>query len=420
MAMRVALWCGMYCSLFVAPASADDLSARLDEIFATAETPPGKNRAAVQERLTALAPAADDDHRVRHAYIVALLHESRHKDALREINLLVKSHPKYVPAQRLRAWLLLVQKKYTEALPVLDVLSRLIPSQESQGAIEAADLETAQFLGTAIGFFEGPGQLFLKEPVRQQYKTRIASRLEGRRREVFNEQIKAVAAAFAEFRDAGEERFASAEKKHTEQLQAIQVKEDQVKAARQKAGTEAEKTAEQLRAEWNRLQTNWSALRNNYLELSAQDVAAREQRSRVSTQLNQLARNTKDSNGKSNSFGQSEYDRYAPGLQNSIANLDNVIARIELKGAQLVQNAQVIEGQLQQIVVAGAEIGEQFAMQEQLMANEAKHLSAREARTKRKEPKGPKLNERAHQFGSYERFSYEAEKQRVLDALAGP
>ena len=101
--MRTALVCGMGLLLFLTPARADELSARLDEIFATVESPAGKHRADLEKQLTSLAPQPADDARLHQAYVVALMHVNKHKDALREVNLLVRSHPKHIQAQRLRA-----------------------------------------------------------------------------------------------------------------------------------------------------------------------------------------------------------------------------------------------------------------------------------------------------------------------------
>jgi hypothetical protein len=105
-------------------------------------------------------------------------------------------------------------------------------------------------------------------------------------------------------------------------------------------------------------------------------------------------------------------------LRQTIGRLDTQTMRASLALERMVQQGQALEVEMSRVVVAGQAAGETFAMKDQLFAKEAKALAGREARAKRKAPKGPKVSERAHAFTTYDDFNFEAEKQRILDSLA--
>lgn len=410
---------GVFCIL-ASPADADVL-AQAEKFFTLVESDvkPGASRALVLQKLKTLSPAADADYRLRYAHALALVHERQYTEALRELTAVVKEQPAYLPAQRLRAWLLLVQKKYTEALPALETISRLIPPQEAEAPEEDTYLQAAQFLGTAFGFLNGPGEALVKEPVRAQYETRIVARLEGKRRDAFDAQVAAVAEFYDDIKEHGEEAFLRALDRQSRSLAELHESQSQLAAARSQAATKEAASAKQLRDEWDKLQKRWNALRGRYNELASQALPLQTQRAQTASQIYLLENPKPDSNGKIPSSARDDYNKFAPLLTQAITRLDAQLLQLDLSMRDLAQQGLALESRMTQITLAGQEIGETFALQEMSFREEAKKLAAREARAKRKTPKGPSVNERSRLYITYDDFPYELEKQQLLDSLPG-
>ncbi|MBI2827533.1 MAG: hypothetical protein HYX69_22900 [Planctomycetia bacterium] len=401
-----------------------DAQAKVEAIFEAVETkvPPGTPRAVVQERFKKLAPAAGDDFRVRHAYIVALVHEKRYGEALQQAGELVKANPEYLHGQRLRAWLLLTLKKYPDALAALEALAKLIPAQEATSDDEVSCIEAAQFLGTAFGFLEGPGAAAVKEPVRTQYQTRILARVTGKRREAFDQQVQAVAELFANVRRDGEAAFIQAQKEKQETVQRIQKEEADLAQARSKSEADKNKQTDKLRKEWERLGQDLATLRDSFNDYSGQLVNLQNQRAIAAGQLSVLSNPQTDSKGNVPQNARDAYNAAAPGLMVVIGRLDGQITRLTFALDDVVRRGAATEARMSQLVAAGQRAGESFAVQDDLFGQEARKLAGREARAREKAAvvKPPKLGEKARTFNSYDEFLYESEKQRVLDALRDP
>src|SRR5262245_24262683 len=97
---------------------------QVSRIFEVVDLPvtPGSPRNAIVQQLTKLAPAKDDDYRVKYAYTLALIHETRYTEALSSVTDLIKSKPKYLPAHHARAWLLLALRRYSDSLVELETV----------------------------------------------------------------------------------------------------------------------------------------------------------------------------------------------------------------------------------------------------------------------------------------------------------
>lgn len=406
-------------SLLVAAPPESDLSDRAREIFEIVET--GKEttvaRPEVLARLVKVAPKASDDHRLRLAYVVALMHERRYADALRDVNALAKSRPQYLEAQRIRAWLLMWHKKYPEAVAALETVAKLLPSQDDPEPLEMGNLGVAQFLGTAVGFLDGPGEKLVKETLRVQGKEHILTRLNDKQRQAFEASYQAVARQFEDICKSSAEAFAKADKKRQESVQVVLNKEHELDKTRADTKAYAEKTSQQLRDEWKRLETQWSQLHEVWLQINNQAAELQAEYRRVSSRLASLERVPRDKDGKMSSADRAEYDRWAPGLRRTLSNLDDQLARVQLAAQETAQRGAMIEYQANQIAAAGQELGETFALKEQIFDKHAQELAVKEARAKKRGPKAPKISEQARLFATYQVFSFDQEKQRILDSL---
>ena len=383
-----------------------------------AELKPGASRASLLPKLKALAPGDGADLRVQYAHALALVHERQYSEALRELNALVKEQPDYLAAQRLRAWLLLVQKKYAEALPALEAVARLIPEQEGDPTAEEGYLQAAQFLGTAFGFLSGPGAALVKAPVREQYETRIVARLNGKRREAFDAQVTAVAEFYTDIKEHGDEAFVRALDRQARSLAELHESQAKLADAQAKSAAKEAASAKQLRDEWEKLQKRWNALYGQYNELAAQALPIQTRRSQTAAQLYALENPTPGSDGKIPSHARDNYNKFAPLLMQAITRADNQLLQLDLSMQSLAQQGLQLEARMSQVTLAGQAVGETFAMQEMSFREEAKKLATREARAKRKTPKGPSVDQRSRLYITYDDFPYELEKHHLLESLA--
>lgn len=398
-----------------------DPSVRVSQIFDLVESvgPSGGSRTAVQQRLVKLLPSPGDDHRVRYAYVVALIHEHRYPDALREVNSLLKSQPKYLPGHHARVWLLLTLRKYPEGLAALETLAKALPKEEAAGEEELANVEAAQFLGTVVGYFEGPGEPRIKTPARAQVKARILARLSGKRREAYDEQVKAVASRFAEILAGGEQ--ATTDVKQAKQSAASDLEGKQAALTKARSDTKAktEAAAEQLRSQWNLLTSEIAQLRKNHAELTAQSIAMRTQRISAASELAAIELNTSHKDATIAQQASKAYIKLGPQYRQRINEFDLQLTRAAHAMEEMVRRGAAVEAQMAQLVVAGQDVGETFAMQEQIFGKQEKALGVQKKRVaKSAVPKGPKISDRQRDFNTYDEFSYETEKQRILESLA--
>ena len=183
-----------------APAPSD-LSVQIGKIFEVVESAGtvGSPRTAVQQKLARLLPSPGDDHRVRYAYVVALIHEHRYPDALREVNALLKSQPKYLPGHHAPVWLLLTLHKYPEGLTALETLAKGVAEGRGHGRRRAGQHRSRAVPRHWGWIFRRAGRNADQDasPPRQ-VEARIQARLSGKRREAYDAQVKAVAELFAE------------------------------------------------------------------------------------------------------------------------------------------------------------------------------------------------------------------------------
>ncbi len=397
-----------------------DVKAKALRIFDVAEAskPTVTSRAATREQLTKLAPSAKDDYRVRYAYALAMIREHHYPEALTAVNALIQSQPKYLPAHRTRAWLLLSLHKNLDALVELETLAKLLPQAEADGEEELAYTEAAQFMGTVIGYFEGPGKSMIKAPVCAKYKTLLLARLTSERREAFHEQSKAVAGRFAEVMAGTEKAVAKSAEQKKQAADQVEGEKVELSKARAEAKSQAEKTVEQLRAEWKTLGIDLAAAQNTYTQMSAQALLLQNQRSQAYTQLQALENPKKDEKGNIPASARDAYNRHAPGLRAAIGTLDNQIFAAGVSMNQLVQRGAMIENRMTQLAAEGERVGEEFVLKDEVFGKRAKQLVGEQKRVVRTPEKTAKLTEQQRAFQLYDDFSYEAEKQRVLDSLA--
>lgn len=114
---------------------------------------------------------------------------------------------------------------------------------------------------------------------------------------------------------------------------------------------------------------------------------------------------------------QSEYDRWAPSLREARRNLDAQLSNVQLAAQETAQRGAMLEYQANQIALAGQELGETFALQDQIFDKHAKDLAAKETRVKKHGPKAPRISEKARTFTTYYDFSFDREKESILASL---
>jgi hypothetical protein len=401
------------------PVTADS-KAKVTRIFEVAEAskPTVASRTATREQLGKLSPSASDDYRVRYAYALAMIREHHYPEALAAVNALIKSHPKYLPGHRMRAWLLLALHKNLDALVELETLAKLLPQDDANREEEQEYLEAAQFMGTVIGYFEGPGKTMIREPVCAKYKTLLLARLTSKRREAFQEQSKAVASRFAEVMAGTEKVVAKSHEKKKQAVGEVEGQQVELSKARADAKDKAEKTVEQLRTEWKSLGNDLATAQNVYTQLSTQALVLQNQRSTVRSELHALENPTKDEKGKVPSSARDAYNQYAPALRAAIGALDSQILAAGISMNQLVQRGAMIEYRMMQLAIEGERVGEDFVLQDEVFGKKAKLLTAQQKRVEMTPERTAKLTEQQRAFQLYDDFSYESEKQRVLDSLA--
>ncbi len=407
--------------IFLAEPDQSDLSVQVNRIFDLVESSATseKSRTAVQKQLVKLQASPGDDYRVRYAYVVALIHERRYPDALREVNALLKSQPKYLPAHHARVWLLLTLRKYPEGLTALETLAKALP-QEATGEAEMANIEAAQFLGTGVGFFHGAGESRIKTPVRSQVESRIQARLSGKRREAYDAQVNVMADRFAEIRAGGEQATSDLKQAQQSAAKDLESKQTALTKARSDTTAKTEATAEQLKARWNLLNSELAQLRTNYAELTAQSLAMRNQRIAAASELATLELNSQNKNTTIAQQASKAYIRHGPQYRQNIYEFDLQLARAALAMEEMVRRGALAEAQMEQLVVAGQNVGETFAMQEWTFGKQEKALGLQKKKVdKQAIPKGPKIRARELDFSAYDEFSYETEKQRILDSVGG-
>jgi hypothetical protein len=408
--------------LFLAEPDQSDLSVQINQIFDLVETSgtSEKSRTAVQKKLVKLQTSPGDDHRVRYAYVVALIHEHRYPDALHEVNALLRSQPKYLPGHHARIWLLLTLRKYPEGLAALETLAKAIPKEEVSGEAEMANIEAAQFLGTGVGYFQGPGEARIKTPVRSQVEARIQARLSGKRRDAYDAQIKAVADRFAEIQAGGEQATSALKQAQQSAAKDLESKQSTLAKSRSDTKTKTEATGEQLKARWNLLNSELAQLRTSYAELTAQSVTMRNQRIAEATELAALELNAQHKDPNIARVASKAYIRHGPQYRQTIYELDLQLARAAVAMEEMVRRGTLAEAQMEQLVLAGQNVGETFAMQERTFGKQEKALGVQKKKVaKQVVPNGPKISAREMEFNAYDEFSYETEKQRILESVAG-
>ena len=144
-----------------------------------------------------------DDPRAPYAYGLALVSQNRSIVALEQFRAAAKQKEvPFLPAWQGIAWMHLSRGDYSQGLPaLLDLAHRLEESHDAWPAAE--DIEhSAEWLGRAIGFLEGPGKTAEQAAAIVKFSADVAKLLTGARKEACERGRQEVARRYDEFQSA--------------------------------------------------------------------------------------------------------------------------------------------------------------------------------------------------------------------------
>ncbi len=409
--MGIACWVGV--ALFVA-LPAEDPRAQAEQIFAVIDSAAGTatSPATVLQQLKKLAPKPQADYRVQYAYGVALAHEKRYVEALAVAERLVQQRPTFLPAHRLRVWLLITLRKQREALTALQQLAVALPKAELEEDAEEKCAEAARFLGVAIGFFAGPGIKQTTPTTLDTCRARVEKSLPPNRRAAFDEGL-------AEVKDRTLKKVTTAQAiptaKDEERITELTGKQADLEKFRADVKRQTEDNEQQLRKYWDKLREEGQRTAANYDELARQAAIQDQAYQQAAFALQQLsAAYTNAKPSDQNNLTLRNNLLYATRAESVLANQ---LIQTQAGMEQLMRYANRIEGQMSAVVVEAQRLGLAFAEQEQVLKQQSEGIAHRrkkhEANITAKERR---QNQRQATFSEYEELSYSAEKQRVLDA----
>jgi|GEM_PF-5429431 len=372
-------------------------------------------RAAAFKKLKAMQVATAQSTETSYAYALAMLRQNRPSEALSALGRILSTDPTDLRARRLRTMILMNQRQYTAALAESQTLA--VQLSKTKSTEPTADgLEAARLLGAMIGFLDGPGETFVKSPIRATNRTKIEKLLPAEYRDEYNNAARELTEAYVNETAVD---ATPTEVKETLLNKASAVAEKQADVVKDRNDTVArgEKLKDQMNKKWDLMTENWQLMSGELQKLTVRHAVLDQEYQNARMQHRDSMEVKKDKDNK-------------PVLRetNQSAQWKIVASQIATQLAGLQQEIQItnnnlfaLNAQMVALSAQGAEIGLKLEMEDQRLQRDVASLESKKQRIDKTAAAATKrFNEHKQAFSTYYTWDYEAEKQRLLESISTP
>jgi hypothetical protein len=401
-------------------AAGPDVKSQVARLFdsGTKNTPPAV--AAAKSQFEALQRVAPKGSRLGYAYGVVLANQHKYREALPLIARYLEANPSDLEARHVKIWILVQDRKYSDAMEGLVDLSRQLQADPGDSHASAA-----RFIGTMMGYLELARPGVVETDRKSAWKDTILFSLKEDDVPAFEEGRNAVAARFMELqstRRAVQEKVTAAEEERKKQTEAA-LEDDKTKIATQEQAMQSnlEQLSEAQR-EFNLVQQQLNSLNADRMRLSAQISLVQSQLWQLTTPTATSVVNDQRTPGSTaptvvtqnttyNSMSMTQMAQ-ARALSFSLASLNKQAFDMDRQLLALRQRAEVLSG-------TGERESQSLAQREAAVRQAAKHARIVEKKLQREASSPTKtssgaLTSQMTALSTYSSFPYEQEKKRVL------
>ncbi len=375
-----------------------------------------KTRAAADDEFKNVQSVSRGDKRAVYAYILVLMKQRRYPEAESLLEKLVAHDEEDVHAWKAKAWLSMLLKKHERSLADLDKISLLLEAD----AAKDKEQESVEFMGRMIGYLEGPAQGAVTKSRLDRQTVRIDARLDDSQAEAFESARQSVVDMFNDF---SKEKVDSKQKAEVEAVQQQEkLKEDldeesqRLDSRREAIAPEVEKIRDEGKEELKAIADEDAPLLKELDRLDAQAFELRREESRVASSLVALQ----------SQAGQTRDASLQGALNVRVNDLAILSSRYRSQMNLLERRASQIIAQREQIARRYNETQQRYKKRLAKLGVEMKNIEKLEKRNAYQAKRATKpgagdlrrtrsLDKKAKALNTYEDFSLEAEKQRVLD-----
>jgi hypothetical protein len=406
----------------VATADAGELSSdgwvvrakRILEIGSEERTTADQKKQAYRE-LAALKPKPEDDARYLFAFVLIAMHEKQWPSAQKDVTSLLDQHENYVPARAAKARMLLTLDKKLAAIAELEILAKGIGAPAANVSPDQLS-HAAQFLGLAIGYFEGPSKDSIKATTLQGLIDQT-DKIPEELKVAFEKARRTVASEYHVLVDKGEKALEELRRDLTEDAQR---KRSELESQRAKTEEDAEAAKREIESDWAKAKATWDTAWQKCQNLVQNVNALQIERSQLVNSLALLQKPNVNPNGN---IDRLDEQRYLDAKRRIDAQITNVDLRINGFAAQYDianRNGMLIESQMNAIRGRAQRLGMELAALNGSFANADKQIRTKEQLAQKADPKlsAGKLRQ-ARAFSTYDDFNFHKEQALLVEALPG-
>lgn len=405
----------------VSSARANPVHDQVAELYRVGWSTSFKTRAAADAQFGEVKKVAGGKLDAYYAYTLVLIKQRRYPQATKAMEELARVDSANVHYLRTKAWLGTLTKDYPTALQTLDQLGQVVAKLDSKE--QPLRREMTGFLGRILGFLEGPVGSSSTTASIAATKSTIAERLTPEEQRLLNSEAQTVVARYQEMisesEDTESEAKADAEQQRDQLLEDLERQRERMDERRKELGPQLDKLRNEAKAELEQFAKEERPLLQQYAQLEQQATVVRRElillndelsrlRSRIDREKDATVRAAWINESSRLSILARRYDADLLGLERRAGSIN--AQRAEIRG-RAQQARQKYAAEFGQIDTELADI------QKQDRRNELDQRKSQKTRITGKTRLTRAIDAKASALGTYENFSLEAEKDRVLKAL---
>ena len=385
----------LFLAVGIASARGADLPEQVRALFESGRTNTPSAVSAAKARYGKLKAAYASDPRIDYAYGVVLINQRKYREASEVFARYLASDEPELAAYCLHVSVLLPLNKYGKSLEQAGVLARRL-SVDAGGSTEDDQQDAAAFLGTVFRYLELPRKGSVDSRLLTRSKQEVLALLDEHSQVAFEKGYNAVAKRLSELQAEHELHEEKKIDKITNQKERERLAIENAKTAGSAAEEKAQFTQEQLRE-----------VQRQYTELQKQMSPFVTQRSVLESAMvfrrSQIERNDRSRNANPDA---------SRALRNEIKLLEQQASELNRRLRPLQASAAALEAKAAQHQFSLASAENESRKSERLGVQANRRIDRAEDKlAKRSTASDGKLTS----FATYAGFSYELERNRVLD-----
>jgi hypothetical protein len=366
----------------------------------------GKTQAAreiVDQQFAAAEPKAPRDPFLLGAHWMALVNQSRWKEARQSVDTFLVNYPSYVPALHAKVCLCTVLKEYQQAMETANALARAIaqnPPADDEAARAIQDQAT-EFIGVFAGYLEGPLEDTFDQAKRRKFEAELLKALDAPRKEQFQKGKEAVFTKLEKLQNAAtgeeEKQKEQADTSKEKKLKSLEDEKDKIAGD----AKNVDERAKQTEADLKRL---LAKLNQQLAAEGARITQWQNQVRQLQTQLTQDQENSRQARKTANDRKNDQFaERDALQKESTARNTKFQIDTLNNYIAAAQPNYNAIQQQIQTAQAGGAIQGQQLDDQRRGLDKDKLRIDNRAKREqgKNNSPKALALETQSRSFSTY-------------------